>query len=114
MIPVFEPIFQKAIDLSKKLLQKKNLKGSDLDCLILVGGPTYSPILHKMLKDQITSKVNAKNQMTSVAVGAALYASTKDVGVAPPPPPTGTIALELKYESATVEADTLKIGRAHV
>jgi molecular chaperone DnaK len=107
LIPVFEPIFQKAIDLSKKLLQKKNLKGSDLDCLILVGGPTYSPILHKMLKDQITSKVNAKNQMTSVAVGAALYASTKDVGVAPPPPPTGTIALELKYESATVEADTL-------
>jgi molecular chaperone DnaK len=107
LIPVFEPIFQKAIDLSKKLLQKKNLKGSDLDCLILVGGPTYSPILHKMLKDQITSKVNAKNQMTSVAVGAALYASTKDVGVAPPPPPSGTIALELKYESATVEADTL-------
>lgn len=107
LVPIFEPIFQKAIDLSKKLLQKKNLKGSDLDCLILVGGPTYSPILHRMLKDQITSKVIAKNQMTSVAVGAALYASTKDVGVAPPPPPTGTIALELKYESATVESDTL-------
>lgn len=107
LIPVFEPIFQKAIDLSKKLLQKKNLKGSDLDCLILVGGPTYSPILHRLLKDQITNKVIAKNQMTSVAVGAALYASTKDVGVAPPPPPTGTIALDLKYESATVEADTL-------
>lgn len=107
LIPVFEPIFQKAIDKTKQLLQKKNLKGSDLDCLILVGGPTYSPILHRMLKDQITSKVIAKNQMTSVAVGAALYASTKDVGVAPPPPPTGTIALDLKYESATVEADTL-------
>ena len=107
LVPVFEPIFQKAIDLSKKLLLKKNLKGSDLDCLILVGGPTYSPILLRMLKDQITNKVIAKNQMTSVAVGAALYASTKDVGVAPPPPPAGTIALELKYDSATVEADTL-------
>lgn len=107
LVPVFEPIFQKAIDKTKQLLQKKNLKGSDLDCLILVGGPTYSPILHKMLKDQITSKVIAKNQMTSVAVGAALYASTKDVGVAPPPPPTGTIALDLKYEAATVDPDTL-------
>jgi molecular chaperone DnaK len=107
LIPVFEPIFQKAIDLTKKLLQKKNLRGSDLDCLILVGGPTYSPILHKMLKDQITGNVSAKNQMTSVAVGAALYASTLDVGTPPPPPPTGTIALELKYESATVEPDTL-------
>lgn len=107
LVIVFEPIFQKAIDLTKKVLKKKNLKGSDLDCLILVGGPTYSPILHRMLKDQITDKVIAKNQMTSVAVGAALYASTKDVGVAPPPPPKGTIALDLKYESATVEADTL-------
>lgn len=107
LVPVFEPFFQRAIDKTKELLKKKNLKGSDLDCLILVGGPTYSPILHRMLKDQITSKVIAKNQMTSVAVGAALYASTKDVGVAPPPPPTGTIALDLKYESATVESDTL-------
>ncbi len=107
LVAVFEPIFQKAIDLTKKVLKKKNLKGSDLDCLILVGGPTYSPILHRMLKDQITDKVIAKNQMTSVAVGAALYASTKDIGVAPPPPPIGTIALDLKYESATVEPDTL-------
>jgi len=107
LVPVFEPIFQKAIDNTKQLLKKKNLKGSDLDCLILVGGPTYSPILQGMLKDQITNKVIAKNQMTSVAVGAALYASTKDIGVAPPPPPAGTIALDLKYESATVEPDAL-------
>jgi molecular chaperone DnaK len=106
LIPVFEPIFQKAIELSKSVLEKNNLKGSDLDCLILVGGPTYSPILQRMLKDQITSKVIAKNQMTSVAIGAALYASTKDVGVAALPPPTGTIALELIYESATVESDS--------
>lgn len=107
LIPVFEPIFQKAIDKTKQLLQKKNLKGSDLDCLILVGGPTYSPILQRMLKEQITENVIAKNQMTSVAIGAALYASTQNIGVAPPPPPTGTIALELKYESATVDPDTL-------
>ncbi|MBK9103286.1 MAG: Hsp70 family protein [Saprospiraceae bacterium] len=107
LVPVFEPIFQKAIDLTKAVLKRKNLKGLDLNCLILVGGPTYSPILHRMLKEQITDKVIAKNQMTSVAVGAALYASTKDVGLAPPPAPTGTIALELKYEAATVEPDTL-------
>ncbi len=107
LIPVFEPIFQKAIDKTKQLLQKKNLKGSDLDCLILVGGPTYSPILQRMLKEQITENVIAKNQMTSVAIGAALYASTQNIGVTPTAPPTGTIALELKYESATVDPDTL-------
>jgi molecular chaperone DnaK len=107
LTPVFEPIFQKAIDLTQQLLKRRNLSGTDLDNLILVGGPTYSPILQRMLRDQITNNVIAKNQMTSVAIGAALYASTIDVGVAPPPPPTGTIALELIYESATVDSDSL-------
>jgi len=107
LIPVFEPIFQKSIDITKQLLSKNNLNGSDIDCLILVGGPTYSPILQRMLREQITQKVIAKNQMTSVAIGAALYASTKDIGVLAPPPPKGTIALDLKYDSTSVESDSL-------
>jgi len=104
--PIFDSIFQKSINITKHLLAKNNLKGSDLDCLILVGGPTFSPTLQKMLKEQITQKVIAKNQMTSVAIGAALYASTIE-GPPLPPPPKGTIALELKYDSATVDTDTL-------
>ena len=107
LLPVFKPFFQKAIEYTKTLLNKKGLKGTDLECLILVGGPTYSPILQKMLKEQITSNVIAKNQMTSVAIGAALYASTKDIGIKPPSTPTGTIALEIKYEAATVETDEM-------
>lgn len=99
---VFSPIYQKAIDITKKILSKNNLKGSQLECLILVGGPTYSPIVQNMLKEQITENVIAKNQMTSVAIGAALYASTKEIGVVTPPPPVGTIALDLKYDAAVV------------
>lgn len=107
LTPIFEPFFQKAIDITKNLLQKKGLKGSGIECLILVGGPTYSPILQKMLREQITPDVIAKNQMTSVAIGAALYASTKDIGTPPPPPPKGTISLVLKYEATTVETDEM-------
>lgn len=99
---VFSPIYQKAIDITKKILTKNNLKGSQLECLILVGGPTYSPIVQNMLKEQITENVIAKNQMTSVAIGAALYASTKEIGVVAPPPPVGSIALDLKYDAAVV------------
>ena len=99
---VFSPIYQKAIDITKKILSKNNLKGSQLECLILVGGPTYSPIVQNMLKEQITENVIAKNQMTSVAIGAALHASTKEIGVVAPPPPVGTIALDLKYDAAVV------------
>jgi molecular chaperone DnaK len=99
---VFSPIYQKAIDITKNILTKNNLKGSQLECLILVGGPTFSPIVQNMLKKQITENVIAKNQMTSVAIGAALYASTKEIGVVATPPPVGTIALDLKYDAAVV------------
>lgn len=99
---VFSPIYQKAIDITKEILTKNNLKGSQLECLILVGGPTFSPIVQNMLKEQITENVIAKNQMTSVAIGAALYASTREIGVPPPPPPPETILLEIQYNAAVV------------
>ena len=73
---VVAPIFQKAIDITKELLKRNNLKGSDLGALILVGGPTYSPILRRMLKEQITDKVDTSVDPTTIIVkGAALFAS---------------------------------------
>ena len=78
--PVSSPIFQKAIDITKKLLERNNLNGSDLGALILVGGPTHSPILRRMLREQITSNVDTSiDPMTAVACGAALYGSTISV-----------------------------------
>ncbi len=74
------PIFQQAIDITNKLLKKNNLIGEQLGALILVGGPTYSPILRQMLKEQVTPNVDTSiDPMTAVACGAALYGSTIDV-----------------------------------
>ena len=100
---VVTPIFQKAINICKDLLQRNNLQGSDLDSLILVGGPTYSPVLREMLKEQITPNVDTSvDPMTAVAKGAALYASGIDSEVKDEIK-AGTIALELSYESSSVE-----------
>ena len=78
--PVAKPIFQKAIDITKQLLEKNNIKGNELGALILVGGPTHSPILRSMLKEQVTPNVDTSiDPMTAVACGAALYGSTIDV-----------------------------------
>lgn len=102
---VLAPIFQKAIDICQHLLSRNNLKGKDLDSLILVGGPTYSPVLRKMLKEQITPNVDTSiDPMTAVAKGAALFASSIDTEVDSPTVSTGgsTIALELSYESSSV------------
>ena len=95
---VTAPIFQKAIEITKELLSRNNLRGNQLDVLILVGGPTHSPILRRMLKEQITENVDTSvDPMTAVALGAALFASTVDIY--PPPPPPPKIVLELKYPS---------------
>lgn len=101
---VVTPIFQKAINICKDLLKRNNLQGSDLDSLILVGGPTYSPVLRTMLKEQITPNVDTSvDPMTAVAKGAALYASGIDSEVKEEVK-SGTIALGLSYESSSVEA----------
>lgn len=100
--PVIAPIFQKAVDITKKLIDRNNL-GGRLDTLILVGGPTYSPVLRNLLKKQITPNVDTSiDPMTAVAKGAALYASGIDSN-ASEEIKSGTIALDVQYNSSSVE-----------
>lgn len=107
---IFSSIFQKAIDLSIELLKRNNLKGSDLGALILVGGPTHSPILRKMLKEQISNKIDTNvDPMTIVAKGAALFASTISVSeeVKEITRDKTKLQLDIKYDATTVELDTV-------
>jgi molecular chaperone DnaK len=112
---VFEPIFQKAITLCKNLISRNNLSGSQLAALILVGGPTYSPILRRMLNEQVTDKVDTScDPMTAVAKGASLYASTLNVSeeIVEASRDKTKIQLYIGNEPTTVEMDewvTLKI-----
>jgi molecular chaperone DnaK len=101
------PVFQKAIDVSKNLLERNNLKGSSLDSLILVGGPTFSPVLRKMLETQICKPDTSADPMTVVSKGAALYASTVDVSeeVREQTRDKTKIQLEISNESSTVETE---------
>ena len=102
------PIFQKAIDITKDLLKRNHLKGSDLGALILVGGPTYSPILRRMLKEQITEKVDTSvDPMTVVSKGAALFASTISISdeIKEEIRDKTKLQLDIKCEATTVELD---------
>lgn len=108
------PIFQKAIDLVKKLLQRNNLQGNDLSSLILVGGPTFSPVLRTMLEAQVCKPNTSVDPMTVVSKGAALYASTINISedVKEKTRDRSKIQLEIGHEASTVETSeyvTLKI-----
>lgn len=98
------PVFQKAVDVCKELMKRNNLEGTDLNKLILVGGPTHSPLIRQMLREQITSNVDTSiDPMTAVATGAALYASTIDAEVKDTDIEVGTIKLDIGYEATSVE-----------
>lgn len=101
---VMRPLFQKAVDICKTLLARNGMTNNLINKLILVGGPTHSPLIRDMLKEQITDKVDFSiDPMTAVATGAALYASTKDVDMATQDIEVGTIRLDIGYESTSVE-----------
>lgn len=101
---VMRPYFQKAVDICKNLIQRNNLNGSLITKLILVGGPTHSPLIRQMLREQVTPNVDTSiDPMTAVATGAALYASTMDAEVSDKEIKVGTVKLDVSYESTTVE-----------
>lgn len=99
------PLFQRAIDISLNLIKRNKLDRSQLSSLILVGGPTLSPILRKMLNEQICTPDTSVDPMTAVAKGAAIYASTikrnQDIIEINP----SKIQLDINYESASVELE---------
>lgn len=101
---VSTPIFQRSIDIVKNILVRNNLNGCDLGSLILVGGPTFQQTLRRMLKEQITEKVDVSiDPMTAVAKGAALFASTKDIPRDLQKRDSSKAQLSLKYPETTVE-----------
>lgn len=78
--PIMEPFFKKAVSICQKLLERNRLDGDKLSKVILVGGPTYSPYLRQMLKDEVSPNVDTSvDPMTAVAKGATLYAATRDI-----------------------------------
>lgn len=101
--PILARVFQKAVDITKELLKRNGLSGADLDKLILVGGPTYSPVLRELLREQVTQNVDTNiDPMTAVAKGAALFASSIDSEVREEIA-VGTVALDLTYEANSVQ-----------
>lgn len=110
-----EPIFQRAIDISKKMLEKNNLQSSELEMVLLVGGPTLSQTLRKMLSAQLRTKIDTSiDPMTCVAVGATLHASAIDIPSNFQKRDKEKVQLILKYPNDTVELEVdlgVKIDR---
>ena len=104
---VMRPLFQKAVDICHTLLRRNQLEGSDLNQIILVGGPTRLPLIRQMLEQQIAPVTKADiDPMTVVAKGAALYASTLDIPAEmldSNEKESDAVLIDIGYEPTTVE-----------
>ena len=99
-----EPFFKKAVTICQQILERNHLDGSKLTKLILVGGPTYSPYLRQMLKNEVSSNIDTSvDPMTAVAKGATLYAATRDIPAElKTTPDADAVVLELHYDPMAV------------
>ena len=101
------PLFQKAVDICLTLLRRNQFVGSQLNQIILVGGPTRLPLIRQMLERQVAPVTNADiDPMTVVAKGAALYASTLDMPaeiVEDSRQTDDAVLIDIGYEPTTVE-----------
>ena len=104
---ILSPIFKKATDLTNKLLKRNNLTGNKVTSLLLVGGPTYSPILREMLTKEICKPDTSVDPMTVVAKGAAIYATNFDINedIVNDMRDDTKIQLSVIYESQSVEEE---------
>ena len=113
------PIISSTIELCQRLLSRNRLEPSGLKGIVLVGGPTRTPALPRIIEEQLGHDArHLMDPTTIVAAGAALFASTQklpatlrpDAGRRPP----GLVSMELEYESMTTNPAPLLVGKAEV
>ncbi len=103
---LIEPLIDRAIGISKELIIKAGVQCSDLQTVLMIGGPTYMPLLRSKVKQEICDRIDVKiDPMTAVARGAALFASTKAVPKVVKKQDRSKIQLTLAYPSTTVESE---------
>lgn len=102
------PLLQKAVDVCKSLMMRNHLSFGQLSHLILIGGPTYIPLLRQMLREQVTEHVETGiNPMTAVATGAAIYASTIPMKTSEKDSEEDTLRLLVDFDATTVDTMAL-------
>jgi molecular chaperone DnaK len=75
---LIRPIIGRTMDLCRKMLDRNELAPSELKRVVLVGGPTLTPCLPKILETELGVEArHYADPSEAVAIGAAIYASTQ-------------------------------------
>ena len=74
---VVDPLVGRTIEVAQELLTETNLSPSDINGIVLVGGPTRMPRLRELLQQEFGDMLHTRlDPMTIVARGAAMHAAS--------------------------------------
>lgn len=75
---LIRPHIDRTIAMSKAILDRNQIKATELSYVLMVGGSTYIPYVRSRVGEQLGITVNTHiDPTTAVAVGAAFYAGTQ-------------------------------------
>ncbi|MDD5200532.1 MAG: Hsp70 family protein [Terrimicrobiaceae bacterium] len=78
IISLAEPIIRRSTDICRQVLLEKNLSPSQIEKVIVVGGPTKAPYFRDILKGNLGIPIDfSMDPLTVVAKGAAVFAGTQ-------------------------------------
>jgi len=73
-------ILESALQICKRLLDRNGLTASQIEKMILVGGPTLSPVVRRTLQERLDIPLDTSiDPLSAVARGAALFASQHEL-----------------------------------
>lgn len=116
---VISPKVDETIALSKKIIEKSNLKSDSISKIILVGASTLTPIIRHRLEKELKIKVDSSmNPFTVVAEGAAIFAlgqkTPKEILDKHRTVSKDEIPLLINYDALTSDLDMLVTGKIDV
>ncbi len=108
---IIDPFLERSINICKKVLSEKNMEPKNVQKMILVGGPTLTPYIRKVLSERLGIPMDFRiDPITVVSRGAAIFAGTQ-LMTNTDLPSAGKFKVELIYKPVDNETEPLVGGK---
>jgi molecular chaperone DnaK len=112
---LLRPTISRTLTLCQQMLNRNGLSAAELKRLVLVGGPTLTPYLPRIIESELGLEArHYVDPSQAVTIGAAIYASTQRIPASlrrNASTKHTSLELELSYEPMTNDARPLVAGK---